>query len=113
VFFMTAQNNAGGVFDDNPEVGISMFIFVEAPDAKAARRRFRDILEDYRYNEAPSCACCGSRWSVDMDDSDAMVDPQVHGIPVREYGSIVFKSNGVFAYVHYLDGRIEPICRAA
>jgi hypothetical protein len=51
------QNNSGGHFYENDDVGTD--VFIEAYSEEAAIRLAHEIFEDY----SDYCECCGERWS--------------------------------------------------
>jgi len=109
MFFTYNQNNSQGVFDFDPDHGISHYVIVEANSARQADALFRAIRGTY--NEGPYCSCCGERWSYQWDDNGDEV-PSIYGDPVETHKETIDWRPGTGMYerpyfVHYLDGRIE------
>lgn len=112
-FFTYRQNNSGGTFDFGKEAGISVTVIIEAPSAQAADDRAEQIGLYFNGVDAGlDCDCCGDRWSQSWGDGDPA--PSIYGIPV-ENGQYEWKYRNWApkgtpeGYIHYLDGRIEPI----
>lgn len=85
MFYTYEQNNSGGYFDYDEEKGISVYVIVEADNAKDANQRAENIGL-YFYGGA-DCQCCGSRWS-DAWESEVYTkgteEPDVNGVnPIR------------------------------
>lgn len=97
-WFHFDQNNSGGSFTLNDDVGED--VFIQAKDKQEATDRF-DTLD----NDAGCwCECCGERWSGCGDQED---------IP-RLYGKSIFDeyrpfSKNSYAVLHYADGRKEKV----
>lgn len=58
MFYEAIQNNSGGYFIINENVG--HFVFIEADSFREAEDKFGDIVEGYE----EYCPCCGERWSL-------------------------------------------------
>jgi len=99
-FWTEAQNNSGGIFDHDAAKGVGYRICVEAIDASDAVARLERIIDSY--SASYDCPCCGSRWSLWLDDSDGTDMPESYGTPLKG-------GWGIPSYIHYLDGTIE--CR--
>lgn len=65
-FYVFRQNNSGGKFYQNEDVG--HYVFIEALDYKHANAIFSD-LNSYKENW---CECCGKRWDYLYDESDSI-----------------------------------------
>ena len=98
-FYQFRQNNSGGsfVFDND----VAPYVFIEAVDHDDANRRAQNIgiyFDGCLTGE--DCSCCGDRWSP-ADESDAEDTPNIDGL----WHTFWTDSDGLFAIVHYMDGR--------
>lgn len=93
-FFTVSQNNSGGYFIDNEDVG--HYVIIEAQNVKEAERKISEITEDY----SEYCECCGERWFAWWDDKDGKDEPMIYSTPVAEYRDMW----GGSAIVYYYDG---------
>ena len=96
-FYTIRQNNPGGEFDIDANVG--HFVIVEAKDVHAAEDKLHEFCE---YD---SCECCGERWYFDLAEKDACTYPHINGKPLDKYRNETWWTQEV--RVHYADGRIE------
>lgn len=112
-FYTYNQNNSQGVFDFDPEHGISHYVIVEANSARQADALFSAIRDTY--NEGPYCSCCGERWpSMDVPWRDEEGDevPSIYSEPAEKYNEFFDWRPGTGMYerpyfIHYLNGSIE------
>lgn len=89
------QNNSGGSFVNNDDVGED--VFIQAQSQEEAQAKF-DSLD----NEADNwCECCGERW-YSADEQDA---PNIFGVYLSD-GYSPFSSRS-HAVVYHADGRKE------
>ncbi len=114
MFYTFNQNNSGGSFHYDPNVGISHFVVIEADNAVEANARAESI--GLYFDGWGDCSCCGDRWySVeDGEYGDGTETPQYSDreiIPGDSYekgnpdgwGKWI---NGDEAFIHYANGDI-------
>jgi hypothetical protein len=92
------QNNSGGYFIDNDDVGED--VFIQASSVEDVKRKAEEVFSGYR----EYCDCCGGRWSDDwIDETDGFDAP-------TKYSEAVVGNcctwGGKTIYYHY-DGRKE------
>lgn len=109
------QNNSGGSFEHDPEVGIGFTVWVEARNPDEASARAQDIgLYFDGVRDGVDCGCCGDRWIEPWGDGKEMptcfadVFPRLGTKPspvrpVRE-GEEPHLYFGIPGYVHPLEG---------
>jgi hypothetical protein len=105
-FYHFSQNNSGGSFTFSE--GISVHVIIEALSTEHAESRAEEIgLYFDGVSEGRDCGCCGDRWNRLY--SEGHDSPCLYGEPVGTGDNWARRwSNGKpYAYVHYLDGRIE------
>lgn len=93
-FFTVSQNNSGGYFIENEDVG--HYVIIEAENAKQAEEKLAEITEEY----LEYCECCGERWFTWWDDEDGKGEPMIYTETVAEYRDMC----GGNAIVYYYDG---------
>lgn len=99
-WFYFDQNNSGGYFIQNDQVGHGFF--VQAETAREADTKAEKIVEDY----SDYCECCGERWYINSRDEKGYDAPEIYGTPLSEMA----KDFGQERYVlHYADGRVEEV----
>lgn len=99
MFFHYNQNNSGGSFVIDDDIGIGPHVWIEANSQEKATAKALSLgiyfngVEDDR-----DCACCGDRWYEPYDGYDVPeIDPKYH------FGWCDT------VYVHKKDGTIERI----
>lgn len=60
MFYHYSQNNSGGSFDFDKEVGITHHVVIEAESAVTANRKAEGI--GLYFDGDGDCPCCGNRW---------------------------------------------------
>lgn len=114
-FYTYSQNNSGGSFYYDHERGISQWVVVEAQDAIEANYRAGRIgLYFDGVASGDDCDCCGDRWfeAGAWGTEDGTEFPAYCQQPIQEViAGWSFPTPGDIApaYIHYLDGRIEPV----
>lgn len=103
-FYHFNQNNSGGYYVMDVDLGIGPDIIVEAHDADHAISRLEQIGEAYPGDFHQYCSCCGIRWSTYMEDDDGYKSPSKYGTPLTEYEA-PYSDERIF--VHYLNGMVE------
>ena len=107
-FYHFAQNNSGGSFECGE--GISMHVIIEALSEEHAEQRAEGIgIYFDGVGEGRDCSCCGDRWNRLYGDV-GHDSPHIYGEPVGGPASDWARGwaeGKPFAYVHYLDGRVE------
>ena len=96
-WFNFNQNNSGGYYIENDEVGFD--VYIQAVDAKTAIRKAEHVFSGH----SEYCDCCGGRWSYYVDDSDGFPEPQKYGEHLEESKSWF----GETAILHYANGKVE------
>lgn len=113
MFYTFNQNNSGGGFDYDPELGITHHVIVEGDN-------LQDILDTAEkigiyfngVDKEIDCECCGDRW-YEPFDSDLKPNPLIYGEDPNEY--VKNNSNFLFLdetpipiFIHYKNG-IHPV----
>lgn len=96
-WYRYAQNNSGGSFVTNEDVGED--VYIQARSKSEAEDKFYSLdngSDDW-------CECCGERW-YSPDEQD---EPNLYGKPLSKSYSPYSSSS--HAVLHYLDGRKEFI----
>ena len=104
-FYTYDQNNSGGFFVIDDQIGVSEYVIIEADDTQSANDRLHEIGKrvdgfwDF-------CECCGERWSLFWDDEEdeGKPEPMIFGKPIASIEQGLFRHR---AFVHYLDGTIK------
>lgn len=101
MFYTFVQNNSGGYYIQNEDVGA--FVIIEGNDCRHITERAKDIFEDY----SEYCSCCGERWEFWMLDDDEDLDkiPMIYEHKANEYKEKWYKGDKII--IHYLDGTKE------
>jgi hypothetical protein len=100
MFYTYSQNNSGGSFDIDLELGIMKYVIIEANSADEANDRAEDIGLYFNGCDAGrDCECCGDRWWTTHDFS-AAEKPEISG-------ELVGEKEGSDIAVHYLDGTFK------
>ena len=104
-FYTFDQNNSGGYFIEDYELGIGEYIIIEAETAEKANEQL-DIIGN-RMGESfwDYCSCCGTRWGG-VSDSDGKDTPMIYSKSVYEEKTSWCEK---VACIHYADGRIETV----
>lgn len=89
------QNNSGGFFVMNDDVG--EHVFIQASDEESAMHKF-SLLDNQGDNW---CECCGQRWY----GCDEQNEPSIYGKPLTE-GFSCYTFAG-YVVLHYANGDIE------
>ena len=100
------QNNSGGSFHFDDEVGIGTWVCIEAESQRQAVDRAEDI--GIYFNgcaEGKDCDCCGDRWHKPYRDEGYSFPNKGYGIPVRKPEGDEQPSEGMWGigYVHPID----------
>jgi len=109
MFYYISQNNAGGYWITNDNVGIGAHIFIQAHTAEEAIATLEKIGEDV-IGLHDYCNCCGERWFLDAEDMEEYAKsgyPQIRDTHIEEGVPKSYMKNKEFAFVHYIDGTIE------
>lgn len=99
MFFTYSQNNSGGFYK-----GPAEFVIVEANSAFDADR----IAENHAglYFDGTltgiDCACCGSRWYRQGDDSEGTENPEIYGEGIFAQADKWYRDRSVL--IVYLSG---------
>ena len=96
-WFHYSQNNSGGYFIENDDVGRD--VFIQDISFTGAKEKSRYILSSYR----EFCECCGERWDEEWgDDLHGSIEPTIYGMPLKEeYDAFL----GEYAVLYHYDGR--------
>lgn len=103
-FYTVRQNNSGGYFINNDDVG--EYVVVQANSPKQAE----NIVEKIIYDHSEYCECCGERWWVNFDNEDG------EDFISNSYGEEIDTKTSFYekdgkAVIYFLDGRKEYIYR--
>lgn len=103
-YYTFLQNNSGGYFIEDENLGIGSLIIIESESANQANQKLEEIGSNYSgFHEY--CECCGERWcSVDEDDGKEV--PELFGNNIYTRISTMFRD---MAYIHKIDGTIERV----
>jgi hypothetical protein len=108
MFYTYSQNNSGGYFIGEPQLGISEYIIIEATSFKDADERLNKIAETYD-DFFDYCGCCGERWTY-MDEfefeSDRNEVPSIRGSVYNETVQTWFRDK---CHIHHMNGKIEQV----
>ena len=94
VIGIAIQNNSGGYFIENEDVGY--LVAVEGFDKKDVSRRFDEIVRPY----GEFCSCCGPRW--DGIEFTGWSDPEEE-ITLENFQEIS-DENEVYCVLHFING---------
>lgn len=115
-FWTFRQNNSGGSFDFDDERGISVNVIIEANSLDHAISRAKEIGLYFDGVEAGyDCECCGDRWYAPWDEEGNAVpsiyntDVSSGAYEVSDDWSIIWSSDGIEGYIHFLDGHVVPV----
>jgi len=106
-FYTFRQNNSGGYFIQNADLGIGVFMIIEAQNKEEAITR-RDKIGEKQSNFHDFCPCCGERWSDYVDD-ECEEQPLIYDKPVELFKDEIDYDKT--AYVHYYDGTFKDFSR--
>lgn len=101
MFYTIGQNNSGGYYIDNENVG--EFVSVEANSPQEAEDKLNRIVEDY----SDYCPCCGQRWRINLYRDDETEIPMIYDEPYNNCTNTFWNTGNIVIY--YLDGRKEKI----
>lgn len=110
-FYHFSQNNTGGSFRLDDNVGEDVIIAAISPEDANARAEEIGIYFDGAHDDGPDCPCCGDRWSRQYGNSDATETPKIYDQSVEEYLSgkyTLFRSRVV---IYYPDGSKQILSR--
>ena len=103
-FYTISQNNSGGYFIKNDYV--DYYVSVQANSIEEAEKLLQEIVEDH----SEYCDCCGTRWSVWLDEEDACDVPTTYGTPLTEMKyKDTFCLEEKVAIIYYADGTKERL----
>lgn len=111
-YYEFSQNNSGGSFDFDEELGITTRVFIEAYDAVDANHRAERIgIYFDGIDSGQDCACCGDRWySVEEPWREAILEENL-GEHILELMTFKFhmkwqKPDKPEIFVHKMDGTL-------
>lgn len=108
MFYNFDQNNSGGSFDFDANMGITHHVIVEADNPSEANERAESIGVYFDDTYEVDCECCGSRWTSLWDGDTGSEHPEVYGDPVETYTPLInWMGEDPEVFVHYADGRVE------
>ena len=96
-WFNFNQNNSGGYYIENDEVGSD--VYIQAVDAKTANHKAEHVFSDH----SKYCDCCGERWSYYIDDDDGYEIPTKYGKSIEEDSPRFGKT----AILYHANGKVE------
>lgn len=95
MFYVFDQNNSGGYFLTDDELGVSHEMWIEADSKKEANAAFEIIRNRYNVKHGSGsfdnyCECCGRRWSgiCSWKELEKIIEDV-------ESGTIIFKGGSV------------------
>ena len=108
MFYAFDQNNSGGIFSFDEDLGITHWVIIEADSEAEAISRAEHIgLYFNGCSSGMDCPCCGDRWSASyIKGSD---QPEVDGrilteSTFKEHKFGAWMDEGKEACVHFKDG---------
>ena len=110
-FYTFDQNNSGGSFIHDPDLGIGYVVVIEAESQDKAIEKaesiglyFNGVVEGY------DCPCCGDRWYLPWTDN-AKELPEHCGVILEaaEDGDELDSEWGINSYIHYADGTFKAV----
>ena len=115
MFYLFEQNNSGGFFEYNDDLGVGPKIIVEADSHDEAVSIMENIVD---FDSTYYCHCCGPRWDRDLRPAEYTSLDRVIKLDVPR--SIVTRSSGVVyedprraeVYVHYKNQVVTRINEA-
>jgi len=97
MFYTFKQNNSGGEFINDENVG--SYVIIEADSLSEAVDRAKEVgLYWGGVRNGIDCPCCGDRWYPWADVSEI---PCIYGCPFEE----IEDSRDGYIHVYYADGR--------
>lgn len=108
-FFEYNQNNSGGSFDFDNNIG--HFVIIEACGTDDADHRAEMVGIYFNgIDDGRDCDCCGDRWSRAWDDGTDT--PEVYGKSIQQFmdndKNFMWAGKGQNeVIVHYMDGRVD------
>lgn len=106
MFFTYRQNNTGGEFRVNTELGIGEWVIVEADSAEEANEKSQTIgvyFHGCYYGQ--DCGCCGDRWSK-IDEEEGTEEPKIYDESPEEYKKSMYGREKTVV-VHYKNGETK------
>lgn len=101
-FFKFRQNNSGGHWYIDDEVGLGPNVWIEANSPKDANRRAEDLgIYFDGVATGNDCECCGDRWSPVWAEDTGKDAPVVDS----KYDFYWYDT----VYVHHADGKIDRL----
>lgn len=101
-YFTFRQNNSGGSFDVDENVGVT--VVIQAKDAFDANRRAKKI--GIYFGGRGDCPCCGDRWYSLGEDEKGDDVPSQYGTPI---GDTIVEGGSYFdtsIRIHRMDGSV-------
>ena len=103
-FYTLNQNNSGGYLIKNDDV--DYYVSVEADSPEQAQ----EVLEKIVENHSDFCSCCGERWGIWLDETDACEVPSSYDTPLVEIkDKDTFWLKEKVAIIYYADGTKERL----
>lgn len=105
-FFTYNQNNSGGQFVYDPDLGLSHFVIIEADNEEHANAlaEIKGIYFD-GCDKDLDCSCCGDRWYKAWHN-DGKPEPMIYDQPVLK-ATLIKWIDGYEVFVHYANGVVE------
>ena len=108
MFYTYSQNNSGGVFHHDFDVGIAECVIIEAESLEAANRKAKSIGIYFNgCSKGLDCNCCGDRWNEPWDDEGNEVPTHFHRNVLADGAKRSFVGEKYSTAIHYADGRME------
>lgn len=102
MFYLFVQNNSGGSFYIDDELGIGVNVAFEANSEEEAIERAKNVIYFDGVSKGLDCPCCGDRWSDYVWYDAETVDT----LNANKY--ILFVEDSTM-YIHMLDGTILTV----
>ena len=103
MFFLYSQNNSGGSFIVNENIGHE--VIIEANDYNHANKRAEEIGIYFNgINDGMDCSCCCNRWDEEWSNEDATNEPEIYGKSIKDYKPRTWFEDEEIVMIYYLDG---------
>lgn len=110
-FYNFLQNNSGGSFHSDENVGETVIIAATSYEDANERAEEIGIYFDGADSDGPDCSCCGDRWSRQTDYSEASETPKIWDQSVEKYLSDKKTLSRNTVVIYYPDGSKQILSR--
>lgn len=114
MFFEFDQNNSGGEYVINTELGIGEKIIIEAKTAQEAEKKFKALGQAHGLGFYSYCDCCGERWFGVTEEMQTLAynDIAIEHYPIARTAVEKMLDGYIDAdcanlFIHFADGTIH------